>query len=53
MLVDVHNPEMMIYVSVDKDYIYVMDEKVKGPGGYPTGINGKAMVMMSGGIGIE
>ena len=50
MLVDVHNPEMMIYVSVDKDYIYVMDEKVKGAGGYPTGINGKAMVMMSGGI---
>lgn len=50
LTVDVHNPEMMIYVSVDKDFIYVMDEKVKGAGGYPTGINGKAMVMMSGGI---
>ena len=50
LLVDVHNPELTIYVSVDKDYIYVMDEKVKGAGGYPTGINGKAMVMMSGGI---
>lgn len=27
-----------------------MDEKIKGIGGYPTGINGRAMVMMSGGI---
>ncbi len=48
--VDVHEPDLMIYVSVDKDFVYVMDEKVKGPGGYPTGINGMAMVMMSGGI---
>lgn len=50
LLVDVHNPELMLYISVDKDFIYVMDEKVKGGGGYPTGINGMAMVMMSGGI---
>lgn len=50
LTVDVHNPEIKIYVSVDSDCIYVMDEKVKGVGGYPTGINGKAMVMMSGGI---
>ena len=50
LTVDVHNPEMKIYLFVDKDCIYIMDEKVKGIGGYPTGINGKAMVMMSGGI---
>ncbi|MBQ1306989.1 MAG: tRNA 4-thiouridine(8) synthase ThiI [Erysipelotrichaceae bacterium] len=50
LTVDVHEPQLMLYVSVDKDFIYVMDEKVKGPGGYPTGINGTAMVMMSGGI---
>lgn len=50
LTVDVHNPDLMIYVSVDKDFIYVMDEKIKGAGGYPTGINGKALVMMSGGI---
>ena len=48
--VDVHNPDLMIYIFVDKDYIYVMDEKVKGIGGYPTGVNGTALVMMSGGI---
>lgn len=50
LLVDVHDPDLMLYVSVDKDFIYVMDEKVRGGGGYPTGINGMAMVMMSGGI---
>lgn len=50
LLVDVHNPELMIYVSVDKDFVYLMDEKIKGHGGYPVGINGKALVMMSGGI---
>ena len=50
LTVDVHEPQLMLYVSVDKDFIYVMDEKVKGLGGYPTGINGTAMVMMSGGI---
>ena len=50
ILVDVHNPELTIYISIDSDFIYVMDEKVKGVGGYPTGINGKALVMMSGGI---
>ena len=50
LLVDVHEPDLMLYISVDKDFIYVMDEKIKGGGGYPTGINGMAMVMMSGGI---
>ena len=50
LTVDVHDPDLMIYVSVDKDFIYVMDEKIKGAGGYLTGINGMAMVMMSGGI---
>lgn len=48
--VDVHKPDLMIYIIVEKDDIIIMDEKVKGIGGYPTGINGKALVMMSGGI---
>ena len=48
--VDVHKPELMIYISVDKDFVYVMDEKNTGAGGYPTGVNGMAMLMMSGGI---
>jgi len=50
LLVDVHNPDIIVSVSVDSEFIYVMDEKIRGYGGYPTGINGRAMVMMSGGI---
>lgn len=48
--VDVHNPDLTIYVVVDHTNFIVMDEKIRGIGGYPTGINGKALVMTSGGI---
>lgn len=48
--VDVHNPDLTIYIVVETNDIIVMDEKIKGLGGYPTGINGKALVMTSGGI---
>jgi len=48
--VDVHNPELMIYIVIKEDGAYITDEKIYGPGGYPVGINGRAMVMMSGGI---
>ena len=48
--VDVHNPDLTIYVVVDHTSFIVMDEKIRGIGGYPTGINGKALVMTSGGI---
>lgn len=48
--VDVHNPELMIYIIIEKDDAIIMDEKIKGIGGYPVGINGRAMLMMSGGI---
>ena len=48
--VDVRNPEVIIHVEVrhDKSYIYFNGEK--GLGGYPSGIAGKGLVMMSGGI---
>ena len=48
--VDVHNPDLTIYIVVDHNDIIVMDNKVKGIGGYPVGINGRALVMTSGGI---
>jgi len=47
--VDVHNPQIQLEVEVrDKAYIYC--EEVKGPGGLPFGCNGKAVLMLSGGI---
>ncbi len=48
--VDVHNPELFIRIEVHRDGAYITSDKIKGAGGYPTGINGKALLMLSGGI---
>lgn len=48
--VDVHNPDLTIYIVVENNDIIVMDNKVKGIGGYPVGVNGRALVLTSGGI---
>ena len=48
--VDVHNPNIMIYVEIRKDYSYVYLNEYKGLGGYPVGTLGKGMLMLSGGI---
>ncbi len=48
--VDVHNPNVMIYVEIRKNYSYVYLNEYKGLGGYPVGTLGKALLMLSGGI---
>ena len=48
--VDVHNPDFLIQIEVHADRTYLTSEKIPGAGGYPTGINGKCLVMLSGGI---
>jgi thiazole biosynthesis/tRNA modification protein ThiI len=48
--VDVKQPNMLISIEVRSDAFYVMDNVVKGAGGYPVGIGGKALLMLSGGI---
>ena len=50
MKVDVHDPELLLMVEVRQFDTYIMPNKIKGAGGYPVGIGGKAMVMLSGGI---
>ena len=50
MKVDVHHPELLLMVEVRQFDTYIMPNKIKGAGGYPVGIGGKAMVMLSGGI---
>ena len=47
--VDVHHPEMTLSVEI-RDKIYVYSETLPGPGGMPIGTNGKAMLLLSGGI---
>ena len=48
--VDVHHPEILVKVELRKEFTYVMDNVISGAGGYPVGIGGKAMLMLSGGI---
>ena len=47
--VDVHNPEVRIFVEI-RNHINIYSEKIVGPGGLPVGTSGKAMLLLSGGI---
>ncbi len=47
--VDVHKPEVMLYVEV-RNKINIYSKIIPGPGGMPVGTNGKAMLLLSGGI---
>ena len=47
--VDVHNPEILLNVEV-REKINIYSEIIPGPGGMPVGTNGKAMLLLSGGI---
>lgn len=47
--VDVHNPEVRLRVEIRKG-INIYSLMIPGPGGMPVGTNGKAMLLLSGGI---
>ena len=47
--VDVHHPQQMIYIEI-RDQVYIYSKIIPGPGGMPVGSNGKAMLLLSGGI---
>ncbi|MCI5512329.1 MAG: tRNA 4-thiouridine(8) synthase ThiI [Eubacterium sp.] len=49
MHVDVHQPEILLTVEI-REKIYIYSESIPGPGGMPIGTNGKAMLLLSGGI---
>ena len=49
MSVDVHQPDIMLNIEV-RQKIYIYSETIKGLGGMPVGSNGKAMLLLSGGI---
>ncbi len=49
MSVDVHAPDVMLHIEV-RDRVYIYSETIKGAGGLPVGTNGKAMLLLSGGI---
>lgn len=47
--VDVHNPDIPLNVEI-RHRVYIYSEIIPGPGGMPIGTNGKAMLLLSGGI---
>lgn len=48
--VDLHNPDIKVYVEIRTDASYIYTEPIKALGGYPVGVAGKAMLLLSGGI---
>jgi thiamine biosynthesis protein ThiI len=48
--VDLHHPERILTVEVREDRTYLFVETIEGLRGFPAGSNGKAVVMLSGGI---
>lgn len=48
--VDVHQPDHRFVVEIRKDFTYIMAKAIQGGKGYPVGIGGKALLMLSGGI---
>ena len=48
--VDVHKPDILLSIEVRQEAAYIFCHTFKGAGGYPLGVGGKAMHMLSGGI---
>lgn len=48
--VDVKQPDLRLSIELHENETYIMTQRIKGAGGYPVGVGGKAMVMLSGGI---
>ena len=48
--VDVHNPDILLSIEIRNEAAYIFTKTVPGAGGYPLGVGGKTMHMLSGGI---
>lgn len=48
--VDVRDPDFKVEIEIRQDFTYVFVDRINGLGGYPTGVNGKVLHLISGGI---
>ena len=48
--VDVHNPELNLEIEIRQEGTFIYNKEFEGLGGYPVGIQGKGLLMLSGGI---
>lgn len=49
MTVNVHCPDVLLNIEI-REQVYIYSHTIKGAGGLPVGTNGKAMLLLSGGI---
>lgn len=48
--VDVHVPDLLIKIEIRNNGTYIYTNEIEGAGGYPVGVQGKGILMLSGGI---
>lgn len=48
--VNLEKPGITLFIEIVQDYVFLYTLKVKGYGGLPVGVGGKAIVLISGGI---
>lgn len=48
--VDVHHPDVLLHIEIRHEGTYLYTNEIRGLGGYPVGIQGKGLLMLSGGI---
>ena len=48
--VDVHNPDEVLNIDLRSEGCFIYTNEIEGSGGYPVGIQGKGLLMLSGGI---
>lgn len=48
--VDVHSPDLLLHIIIREEGCFIYGYKVKAMGGYPLGIAGKGLALLSGGI---
>lgn len=50
LVVDVHRPQLTLNVEIRHHGAYIYCNKIKGMGGFPVGVAGKGLLLLSGGI---
>lgn len=50
LTVDVKSPQLELKIEIRQGHTYIFCENIGGVGGFPLGTNGKAMLLLSGGI---
>lgn len=48
--VDIHHPDLKMHVEIRPEGTFIYFNEIRGIGGYPVGVQGKGILMLSGGI---